>query len=139
MPDPKISKQWQDILFKAIDRGLSILGDESVKRAFYYHMEKRTKMKPEDIPENLALFHRVLVELFFDGAPIIERRIARNLYEILEIEPGALEDLDLTNYAKAAERSWTEKRNNQQGLKIQEARLCTSYDNDVPFRIRLHL
>ena len=79
-----------------------ILGDAPVKRAFYYHVEKRLKTTRDGIPDNLESFHKVLFVLFDRGAEILERRIARNLYAQLGIEFVAHDGWNLVDYIKNA-------------------------------------
>lgn len=88
---------------RAIDEGAEILGDEPVKRAFYYHVEKRIGMKREQIPDNLDLFHKALVGLFDQGAEILERRMAKILIEKLGLEFEAHEGWTFDDYVKRAE------------------------------------
>jgi hypothetical protein len=71
------------LVLEAIDEGLEILGGKQVIDAFYYHVEKRAKMKKDDIPCKLGAFHDVLKDLFEDGSSILEKRMARHLYNVL--------------------------------------------------------
>jgi hypothetical protein len=85
-----------------IDDGAEILGDEPVKRAFYFHVEKISKTKRQEIPSNLIAFHDALVELFGKGATILERRMARMLFEKLGLAFEARDGWTLNDYVKYA-------------------------------------
>lgn len=91
-------------ILRAIDCGLQILGEESVKRAFYYHVEKHSTMKRQEIPSNLDAFHKILIYLFGDGALILERRMARCLYDELNLEFEVNNGWNLVDYVKKAQR-----------------------------------
>jgi hypothetical protein len=99
-----IRKNLDPQILRAIDCGLQILGEESVKRAFYYHVEKRSKMKRQEIPCNLDAFHKILIDLFGDGALILERRIARCLFDELNLEFEVNNGWHLADYVKKAQR-----------------------------------
>jgi hypothetical protein len=64
----------------AVDESLGFL-DENGKKALYYHVEKRCKIKRADIPQQLEIFQNALEELFGSGSRIIEKRAAKGLYE----------------------------------------------------------
>ena len=92
--------RFNALVLKAIDEGAGILGDAPVKHAFYYHVEKRLKTTKEEIPDNLQAFHKALYDLFDQGAMILERRIARILYDELGIEFVAHDGWSLNDYIK---------------------------------------
>ncbi len=102
MPSFKSSKEFDQLILEAVDEGLSILGGDSVKRAFYYHLEKRAKIKPDEIPRKLKAFHEVLTELFFDGSVILEMRISRHLYKRLGLEPPSNNGWTFADYVREA-------------------------------------
>ena len=80
------SREFNQLVLEAVDEGLSILGGSPVKKAFYYHLEKRANIKRSEIPDKLEAFHDALADLFFDGSVILEKRISRHLYERLGLE-----------------------------------------------------
>jgi len=102
MSSSKLSKEFNQLVLEAVDEALSILGDEPVKRAFYYHLEKRAKIKCSEIPERLQEFHKALHQLFNGGACILERRISRNLYRRLGLELRANDGRNLADYVNEA-------------------------------------
>lgn len=103
MPDATNHSRFNALVLKAIDEGAEILGDTTVKKAFFYHIEKRLKTKREGIPNNLQAFHKALFDLFDQGAVILERRIARILYDQFGLEFVAHNGWSLLDYIKHAE------------------------------------
>jgi hypothetical protein len=102
MSSSKLSKEFNQLILEAIDESLSILGDEPVKSAFYYHLKKRASIKRDDIPERLETFHEVLTELFCNGSVILERRISKKLYERLGLELPANNGWTFARYVREA-------------------------------------
>ena len=96
--------QFNTKVLKAIDRGLEVLGGEPVKRAFYYHIQKTVRIEREDIPSELKAFDEALADLFHEGAQILEIRIARELFEMLNLEFAENGGWTLSDYAMHAER-----------------------------------
>ncbi len=98
----------------AVDAALSVLGGESITQAFYYQLEKRSKITRDQIPYKLGAFHEALFELFADGSVILERRICRRLYETLGLEYSVNEQKTLTDCVEEAlvdvKRSIADKR-----------------------------
>lgn len=66
----------------AVDEGLNILG-ESGKLSLHYHVERRFQLNHEQIHERIEEFHEALEGIFGAGAKVIERVIAKKLYETL--------------------------------------------------------
>jgi hypothetical protein len=102
MPSLEPSKGFKQHVLEAIDTALSVLGGDSVTRAFYYHLERRSNMTRDEIPSKLEAFHEALCELFDSGNVILERRICRNLYETLGLEYSLSEEKTLTECVKEA-------------------------------------
>jgi len=98
----KSSKEFDELVLEAVDEGLSILGDESVKRAFYYHLEKRAKIKRNEIPRKLMGFHEALTNLFFDGSVILEKRISRHLFGRIGMELPIHDGWTIADYVREA-------------------------------------
>ena len=73
-------KEFRRLTLDAVDEGISILGDKHVSRAFYDCLEKREKIKREEIPLNPNVFHGFMEDLFHEGTKILENRIVRSLY-----------------------------------------------------------
>jgi hypothetical protein len=102
MSSSRTSREFNHLVLEAIDEGLSILGDDPVKRAFYYHLKKRANIKRTEIPDKLKEFHEALADLFFDGSIILERRISRHLYERLGLELPTNDGWTIADYVKEA-------------------------------------
>jgi len=98
----KSSREFNQLILEAVDEGLSILGGDPVKSAFYYHLEKRAKIKRNEIPDKLAAFHDALADLFFDGSVILERRISRHLYGRLGLELPTDDGFSISDYVREA-------------------------------------
>jgi hypothetical protein len=100
------SLQWPESfkqhVLDAVDAALAVLGGESVMRAFYYQLEKRSKITHDQIPCKLEAFHEALLKLFDDGSVILERRICRVLYENLGLEYSVSEGKTLADYVEEA-------------------------------------
>jgi hypothetical protein len=93
--------QVNSLLLEAIDQGMELLGDRSVKHAFYHHIEKRG-VRRDEIAEKLELFHRALIDLFGVGSRIIERRIARIFFQRLDSSFKEREEWTLIDYVMDA-------------------------------------
>jgi hypothetical protein len=98
----KSSESFGQHVLDAIDAALSVLGGESVMRAFYYQLEKRSKITRDQIPWKLEVFHEALLELFDNGSVILERRICRVLYENLGLEYSVSEGKSLADCVEEA-------------------------------------
>ena len=55
------------VMLEAVDEALSFLG-ESAKRAFYYHLEEKFKIRREEIPIKIDDFAKAIEEIFGKGA-----------------------------------------------------------------------
>ena len=72
--------EFNSIMLEAVDEALSFLG-ESAKRAIYYHLEEKFKIRREEIPVKIDDFAEAIEEIFGMGAKIIEMQIMKNLYK----------------------------------------------------------
>ena len=68
------------VMLEAVDEALSFLG-ESAKRAIYYHLEEKFKIRREEIPIKIDDFAKAIEEIFGMGAKIIEMQIMKSLYK----------------------------------------------------------
>jgi len=98
----KPSREFNQLILEAVDEGLSILGGDPVKSAFYYHLEKRANIKRDEIPDKLGAFHEALADLFLDGSVILERRISRHLYGRLGLEFPTDNGWTIADYVRKA-------------------------------------
>ena len=72
--------EFNSIMLEAVDEALSFLG-ESAKRAIYYHLEEKFKIRREEIPIKIDDFAEAIEEIFGMGAKIIEMQIMKSLYK----------------------------------------------------------
>ena len=99
------------IMLEAVDEALSFLG-ESAKRAFYYHLEEKFKIKRGEIPVKIDDFVEAIEEIFGMGAKIIEMQIMKSLYKRVgrnfKYVPKE-KDLLFTAYLKAVKNRFVRK------------------------------
>lgn len=107
MRHPITSTEFNTDVSKAIDKGLEILGDASVKQAFYHHVGKKAKITREEIPTKLDAFCKALTDLFYEGALILERRIAQDLFDILDLDFVEKSNWNLSDYVNQARNDIT--------------------------------
>jgi hypothetical protein len=69
-----------DIVIKAIDKGLSALG-ESPKQAVWYCLEKDFKLDRTKVPENLKAFEETLKKFFGLGYGFLDALFRVNLQQ----------------------------------------------------------
>jgi len=74
---------------------------ESVRGAIYYHIERTFQIRREEIPKRLEAFHEALQGMLGEGAMVVERLIAKNLYAKLGLRFEQHEALiDYVNHAR---------------------------------------
>ncbi len=71
------------LLLEVVDEVFSMLG-ESAKKVVYKHLEKKFKIRREDIPNKIWMFSHAVEKLFGAGARLIEINIMRRLYEKID-------------------------------------------------------
>jgi hypothetical protein len=76
--------EFRQILLEAVDYGLMVLG-EIVRQTIYGRIEKDHGLKRADIPEQLDAFHTALGSVLGASAKTVERLIAKNLYQRLNL------------------------------------------------------
>jgi len=103
---------FERLLLKAIDEGLSSLGD-SPKRAVYYYIEKKFDIKKNEIPRRVEEFVDALEKIFGLGAKFLEiliiKRLSEEVGQIFEWNEQQT-DLIFTEYVAAARRSYLKKK-----------------------------
>jgi len=103
---------FESLLLKAIDEGLSSLGN-SPKRVVYFYIEKKFNIKRREIPIKTEEFVDALERIFGLGAKFLEILIIKRLYEkvgqIFEWNEHHT-DLTFTEYVAAARRSYLTKK-----------------------------
>jgi hypothetical protein len=99
-----VEDRFSRALLEAVDEGLLILGS-SVRDMVYYRLEKRCRLRREEIPERLEDFHRALEGLFSAGAKVIEKLVATRLYARLGLNFVEHEEWTVVGYANDAKKA----------------------------------
>lgn len=92
------------VMLEAVDEAFSFLG-ESAKKAIYYHLKEKFRIKREEIPLKIDDFAEAIEEIFGMGAKIIEIQVMKNLYKRVGRKFKYIpreKDLLFTEYLKAA-------------------------------------
>ena len=109
--DYHLCDEFNLIMLEAVDEALSFLG-ESAKRAIYYHLEEKFKIRREEIPIKIDDFAEAIEEIFGMGAKIIEMQIMKVLYKRIghnfKYVPKK-KDLLFTAYLKAVKNHFVRK------------------------------
>jgi hypothetical protein len=92
---------FSQVLLGSVDDGLLVLG-ERARYALYYHIEKSYLVKREQIPDRIAEFHEALEKIFHDGCRVVEKLIARSLYQKLALSFEEHKEWTLVDYVNAA-------------------------------------
>ena len=74
------------IVLKAIDEGLSALGD-SPKKALLFHLEKDFGLNWQGIPQNVEAFEEALKKIFGLGYNFLDSLFCQSLQETTEVDP----------------------------------------------------
>jgi len=82
---PPSKLELQTAILEAIDESLTIFGVLG-RKVIYQALEKRAQLRQEEIPQNIALFHRTLETILGTGSKPLEKQIAQTLYRKLGIE-----------------------------------------------------
>ena len=105
-------KNFEKLLLKAIDEGLSSLGN-SPRQAVYFYLEKRFNVKKREIPYKIEEFVNAIEKIFGLGAKFLEICIIKQLYQdvgqIFEWNEQHT-DLIFTEYVVAARQSYLKKK-----------------------------
>ncbi len=96
-------RRFREILLEAVDYGLAVLG-EGVRQAIYGHIERNYAIRREEIPEHLETFHEALKEIFGRVSKVVEKFIAKHLYERLDLNFYAHPDWTLLEYIRCARK-----------------------------------
>jgi len=88
-------------LLEAVDEGLLVPG-EIVRKAIYERIERSYQLKREDIPEQLEAFHLALHDLLGSSAKVMEKIIAKNLYNRLKLNFTEHPNWTLVDYVNQA-------------------------------------
>jgi len=101
--DTKARQDFRRALLDAVDEGLGALG-ESARHAIYYHVEQKSQINRDQIPDRIEVFQDALDRLLLAGGIVVQRLIARNLCSRLGIRFEQCENWKLTNYVGYCEK-----------------------------------
>ena len=104
-------KDFNKLLLEAIDDALASLG-ESAKKAVYFHLENKFKIRKKDIPYDIENFTDGIEKIFGLGAKFIEILIMKKLYEKVgcTLEWNEKKELNFVEYVATAKKSFLKKR-----------------------------
>ena len=95
---------FREALLEAVDCSLLVLG-ESVKQAIYHYIERKYRVKREEIPEKLEILQKASEGLLGAGSKVIDKLIAKNLYSRLGLNFEPHDDWTLVEYVNNAKKA----------------------------------
>ncbi len=104
LDDRMMKSNFKKSLLRAVEDGLLALG-ESPREVIYYYLKTNFQLEREDIPEEAEEFDRALNSIFGPGAEIIERYIAKDLYQRLKLNFEEEADFSFVDYVRQAQLS----------------------------------
>jgi hypothetical protein len=96
--------RFREALLEAVDYGLMVLG-EIVRQTIYEQIENHHALKRTEIPERLEAFHNALGSVLGASAKTVERLIAKNLCERLDLKFTTHPECTLIEYVDHAKAS----------------------------------
>lgn len=102
---PKTTEEFRLAVLGAVDEAFLVLG-VTVRDSVYYHLEKKGKVRREEIPDRVEAFHEALEDLLGAGAKVVEKLIAKHLYERLSLAMHEREDWTIVEYIGEARRHY---------------------------------
>ena len=108
------SVTFDKILLRAIDEALNALG-KTVSQAIYFHIENKSGIVKNEIPENLQQFQGGLKEIFGAGAQFIESLIMKNLHTTIGCPQITVKNkkLEFIEYLDASKQEYLGNVQNQ--------------------------
>ena len=113
-------KKFDKLLLKAIDEGLSSMG-ESSKHAVYFHIEKSFNIRRDEIPCRIEDFAKAIEGIFGLGAHFVEIVIMKRLHERIGggFKWPESSDFTFVEYLAAAKRDFTQKNNHEDPVQYE--------------------
>jgi len=100
---------FEETLLKAIDEGLSVLG-ETVKDTLLFFIDKNFNLKKKDIPKKLKEFSSGLREIYGEfGSSFLEDQILKSLYKKLGLKYTRNRYLTFVDQIEEAYKTYTGK------------------------------
>lgn len=98
-------EEFRSALLEAVDEELLVLGERS-RDLIYQHIESNYHIKREETPDRLETYNNVLKSLLgLKVKMILEKMIARNLYNRLGLDFEEHENWALAKYVDYAKRT----------------------------------
>jgi hypothetical protein len=97
-------RDFSNRIVKAVDEGLTVLG-QTAAQVIYHYLYTRFQIQPEDVPENLHLFHDALQAMLGEGSRVVEKMIAISLYRGLGLNLEEHPDWLLVDYVNQANKT----------------------------------
>ncbi len=94
---------FDEFFLEAVDKALSLLGDQG-KKLMYQYLENKCGVNKENIPRKVELFSQGIEAVFGQAAQIIEIRIMHTLHEkapSFACSGKKTSDLSFVNYVEA--------------------------------------
>jgi hypothetical protein len=101
--ETSLARRFRKILLEAADYGLAVFG-ERVHQAIYDHIERRYQIRREEIPEHLETFQKALEGILGRGSKVVEKLIAKHLYDRLDLNFCEHPDWTLLEYVRWARK-----------------------------------
>ncbi len=98
-----LARRFREILLEAVDYGLAVFS-EGARQAIYGHIERKYEIRREEIPEHLETFHKALEGILGRGTKIVEKLIAKHLYDRLDLNFYEHPDWTLLEYVRCARK-----------------------------------
>jgi len=118
---------FDKLLLKAIDEGLSSLG-ESPKQAIYFHLEKKFHIRKQEIPLKINDFTYSIDKIFGLGSNFLEILIMKRLHEKIggTFKFNETADFTFAEYVAKARRSFSEE--NKAEKMVEELIQCKNIE-----------
>ncbi|MEM1767231.1 MAG: hypothetical protein QXD86_04730 [Candidatus Bathyarchaeia archaeon] len=98
-----IGVNFDKAIIKAVDEGLSVLGEVS-KQSLYLYLERFYGIQREEIPVKITDFVKALEEIFGLGSKLLLLHIMKSLHRQLGMHVTLCsENLDFVEYVRAKE------------------------------------
>jgi len=91
-------KDFEKLLFEAIDEGLQEVLGESGRQMTFFHLEMSYQVKRDDIAKKTKDFATGLEKMFGAGASVLEKIIVKNLYSQLGLKYKDKKDYTFADY-----------------------------------------
>jgi len=106
VPSLKPVRSFNEIVCQAIDKTVEELLGQKVVEPFYVHLSERFGVDRDELPYRIDTVCSVLEDLFgVKGAHVIERKIAKHLYDKILLPFDDKQGSTLEDYLELAKRT----------------------------------